>query len=1040
MAMTAFELVGLLTLNTTEFDKGLSSAKTSANNFGSKLVSGLGKVAAVGTAVLGAATAGATAFAKSAVSAGSVFDTAMGGVAATMGETMEEMEQNVGEVDTAYGHFAGTLRDFAIFMGQNTTFSATQAARALNYMALAGYDAQESMSMLPSVLSMAAAGSMDLALASDMITDTQSALGLSFERTSQMVDEFAKAAATGNTSVQQLGEAFLRVGGLAKNLNEGIVTLSDGTLAEVDGVQELEIAFTAMANAGVKGVEAGTHMRNMLLKLSSPTKDGAKSLAAMGVSVFDATGKMKPLSEIFSGLSDAMGKMTQAEKLNVISELFNARDMASAEALLAAINNDWDAIGESILQADGSASQMSKTKLNNLAGDITLFRSALEAAYITLNDKLSPALRDFVQFGTKSVQDLTVAYQEGGLDGLMEGLGDSLSEGISIIFTKMPDFIDAGGKLLGALGQGMVDNSDILIKSGFKIVKTLRKSFLKAIPGMIDVRLTLVESVFDAIGNADGEFGSEIQDFLKKIGEVLTKHGPMLWSSVKGLVGRLITKAANALPGLMKSVTDSLKTWAKDQPWVQSIVDAIEKIPEKFEEFKGKVKEVFDKIKGYADEVDIEGFKNKWDEAIAKVKEVWDSLSEKAGEVWDKIKGYVEGIDIEALKQAWEDATAKINDSWTHLQEVLQPVFDWLAETWDKLKAKFSEWLSQFDEYVTSGDAAKDTTDTLKSAIDFLGDAISGVIDFLANIITKLTEFVDWLNSGSMEADALKGAIMGIIAAFGLYEAGMLAVKVATAAWTAAQWLLNAALSANPIAIVIAAIAALVGAIIYLWNNNEEFRTAILAMWANIQETTANVVAAFKKFFTEDIPSFFNKMWEKAKEIGNNLKEFFTETIPGYIQTAVDFLAGLPGKALSWGKDLIDNFVSGIKGKISAVTDAVKEVAGKVADFLGFSEPDKGPLSNFHTFAPDMMELFMKGVRDNENELQATVGHAFDFENLINSPTTSSENGDVASKRAARGGNNYTINVNQPVSTPADMLREIRTEAQYGLMIGEELA
>lgn len=1020
MAMTAFELVGLLTLNTTEFDKGLSSAKTNANNFGSKLASGLGKVAAIGTAVLGAATAGATAFAKSAVSAGSVFDTAMGGVAATMGSTMEDMEQNVGEVDTAYGHFAGTLRDFAIFMGQNTTFSATQAAGALNYMALAGYDAQESMSMLPSVLSMAAAGSMDLALASDMITDTQSALGLSFERTSLMVDEFAKAAATGNTSVQQLGEAFLRVGGLAKNLNEGFVTLSDGTLAEVDGVQELEIAFTAMANAGVKGAEAGTHMRNMLLKLSSPTKDGTKALAAMGVSVFDATGKMKPLSEIFSGLSDAMGKMTQAEKLNVISELFNARDMASAEALLAAINNDWDAIGESILKARNeeegysAATEMSKTKLNNLAGDITLFRSALEAAYITLNDKLSPALREFVQFGTKSVQDLTVAYQEGGLDGLMEGLGDSLSEGISIIFTKMPDFLDAGGKLLGALGKGLADNSDVLIKSGFKIVKTLRQSFLKAIPGMIDVGLTLVENVFDAIGNADGEFGSEIQDFLKKMGEVLTKHGPQLWSSVKGLVGRLITKAANALPDLMKSVTDALKKWAEDHPWAQSIVDAIEKIPEKFKKFKDKAKEVFEKVKDYADKVDVEGFKQKWDDAIAKVKEVWDSLSEKAGEVWDKVKGYVEGIDIEALKQAWEDATTKISDAWTHLQETLQPVFDWLAETWDKLKAKFSEWIDKFNEYVTSGDASKDTTDALTTAIDLLGTAISSAIDFIADIITKLTEFVDWLNSGSVEADALKGAILGIAAAFGLYEAGLLAVKVATAAWTAVQWLLNAALEANPIVLIITLIAALVGAIIYLWNNNEEFRNFILDMW--------------------------QKIWDKLKEIGNNLKTFFTETIPGYIQTAVDFLAGLPGKALSWGKDLIDNFVSGIKEKISAVTDAVKEVAGKVADFLGFSEPDEGPLSNFHTFAPDMMDLFMKGIRDNEDELQAVVGHAFDFESLIGSPTTSGVNGDVANKGAARGGNNYTINVNQPVSTPADMLREIRTEAQYGLMIGEELA
>lgn len=308
-----------------------------------KEFSGLGKTGgnaltvALGTALSGAAGAIAggvmntlsggisaiTDFGKASVASGAQFDTSMSQVAATMGTTVDKIED---------------LRNFAQEMGATTTFSATQAADALNYMALAGYDANTSMQMLPNVLNLAAAGNFDLARASDMVTDTQTAFGISLERTAQMVDEMAKAASTGNTSVEQLGDAFLVVGGLTQELNGGLIQMGPGVLRSVDGVQELEIALTAMANAGIKGSEAGTHMRNMLLKLSDPTKDGAMALEAMGVSVFNTEGQMRSLADIFGDLNNKMDDMTQQEKISVISDLFNTRDIASAEALLNAVD------------------------------------------------------------------------------------------------------------------------------------------------------------------------------------------------------------------------------------------------------------------------------------------------------------------------------------------------------------------------------------------------------------------------------------------------------------------------------------------------------------------------------------------------------------------------------------------------------------------------------------------------------------------------------------------------------------------------------
>ncbi len=425
--MNVFDLSAKITMDINGYLKGMDTAKAIA----------ISTMSAIGGEV--------SKFMTDSVNVGMEFDKSISQVAATMGKTVTEMGDTVETVDTQFGTFTGNLREYAQYMGRNTAFSATQAADALNYMALAGYDTQKSMQMLPNVLNLAAAGQMDLARASDMVTDTQTAFGIGTLRTTQMVDEMAKAASTGNTSVEQLGDAFLVVGGLAKELNGGMVTLSDGTKKSTDGVQEMEIALTAMANAGVKGSEAGTHMRNMIMKLSSPTKEGAEQMEKLGVSIFDTDGKMRSLSEIFGDLNVSMSKLTQEEKIQAISDLFNARDLSSAEALLAAISQDWNAIGESILEAKGSAAEMAETQLDNLAGDITLFESALEGAQIALSDSVTPALREFTQFGTEAVQALTEAFL-----GLPEPIQTTIGM-IGLVGGKIaevtPSIISMGGSL-----------------------------------------------------------------------------------------------------------------------------------------------------------------------------------------------------------------------------------------------------------------------------------------------------------------------------------------------------------------------------------------------------------------------------------------------------------------------------------------------------------------------------------------------------------------------------------------------------------------
>lgn len=437
--MNVYDLQAKIGLDSSGYEAGLKSAGDQGKAFGEKLSGLMSSVANTVAATLEKAASETTKFLADSVKVGADFDSAMSQVAATMGTTADQITE---------------LRDFAQEMGASTQFSATQAAEALNYMALAGYDAETSMEMLPNVLNLAAAGGMELARASDMVTDTQSAFGISLSRTKQMVDEMAKAASTGNTNVEQLGDAFLTVGALAQELNGGFVTLAGGTKANADGIQELEIALTMMANAGIKGSEAGTHMRNMLLKLADQTPEGAQAFTDLGVAVYDSAGQMRSLKDIFGDMNTAMSRLTQQDKLQKISAIFNTRDTASAEAIMNAMAQDWDRIGAAILDANGAASAMAETQLDNLAGDVTILKSAWEGVQIAVSDLVSPQLRTGVQFITNTLSNLTNALRGNGRGGI-EAVWDNA---IGKIRTKIAEFVtydlpELPGKIWDVLGK-----------------------------------------------------------------------------------------------------------------------------------------------------------------------------------------------------------------------------------------------------------------------------------------------------------------------------------------------------------------------------------------------------------------------------------------------------------------------------------------------------------------------------------------------------------------------------------------------------------
>lgn len=446
----------------------------------------LGTVA--GSALKGAATAVAAAttaaggLAAASVKVGSNFESSMSQVAATMGLTTADIANGSEEFEI--------LAQAAKDAGATTAFSASQASEALNYLALAGYDAQTAADALPAVLNLAAAGSMDLAYASDLATDAMAALGIeaSNENLTRFGDEMAKTASKANTSVAQLGEAILTVGGTAKSLT--------------GGTTELNAALGVLANRGIKGSEGGTALRNVILSLSAPTDKAADAMKSLGLEVYDASGNMRPLNEIFKDLNASMENMSEGEKTQVLNEIFNKVDLKSAQALLAGCGDEFDNLADAIANSGGAMQDMADTQLDNLKGDLTILQSGLEGLGIAAYEGMQGPLREAVQLATSMVGDISAAFNEGGLTAAVGAVGGALADMVTYVAGLAPQMIDAGVGLLTSLISGIQQNLPALASGAVEIVTSLVNGIATMLPQLATTAVQLVTALANGIAAA----------------------------------------------------------------------------------------------------------------------------------------------------------------------------------------------------------------------------------------------------------------------------------------------------------------------------------------------------------------------------------------------------------------------------------------------------------------------------------------------------------------------------------------------------------
>lgn len=429
------DLVFNTRINTEGFQSGLSEIQQQTRGLSGTTQTALGTLAA--NAAMSVANAVKDAFTEAAsyvVETGKSFEASMSQVTATMGLTTASEEYEV-------------LSAAAKEMGATTKYSATQAGEALNYLALAGYSAENSVKALPTVLNVAAAGGIDLAYASDMITDSMSALGLEMSDLTGFSDKLAKTSQKSNTSVAQLGEAILTVGGTAKSL--------------AGGVDELNTMLGLIADNGIKGAEGGTALRNIILSLSAPTDTAAAALKELNVQAFDSDGNLRELSDVFGDLNTALAPLTDEEKTQFLNKIFNKVDLKAVNALLGTTSTRFDELRGYIEDCDGAAAQMAETMSDNLEGDMQILNSSLEAVGVSTYEKFSGPMRE-------AVQEITGIFDE--LNEKINGeLGDkleTLAEKLGDIAVQAAEFaVDEGiPKLIDALGW-ICDHGDELLNA-----------------------------------------------------------------------------------------------------------------------------------------------------------------------------------------------------------------------------------------------------------------------------------------------------------------------------------------------------------------------------------------------------------------------------------------------------------------------------------------------------------------------------------------------------------------------------------------------
>lgn len=681
------------------------------------------------------------------------FDSAMSQVAAVSGATGKDFD---------------ALRNKAREMGAKTKFSATEAAEAMNYMAMAGWKTEDMLDGIEGVMNLAAASGEDLATTSDIVTDALTAFGLSAKDSGHFADILAAASSNANTNVSMMGETFKYCAPIA-----GALGFSAEDTAEAIGL---------MANAGIKSSQAGTALRTIMNNLAGDVKISGKAIGDVTIATTNADGSMRDLSDILADCRSAFGNLTESEKAQAAESLVGKNAMSGFLALMNAGQGDIDKLSSAIDNCDGSAEKMAMTMQDNLAGQLTILKSQLQELAISFGDILMPAIRSIVSKlqgfvdklngmdeGTKRTI-VTIALLVASIGPLLVIIGTAISKiGVAMQgfvklangISKLKIAIQGGTGVLGKLGAALGGISAPVL-AVVAVIAVLVAAFVhlwKTNEGFRDAMIGTWNRIKDTISgfcqgivdrlNALGFQFTDIVDVLKTVWNGFCQVLAPIFEGVFNNIANILSTVTGVITGIL-DVFIGIFTGNWSQAWtgVKEIFSSI------WNGISSFFTNILNVIKGVADVV-LGWFGTSWNEVWTNIKTffegIWNGIATFFTTIWETLKNVVT-VGIMAigsiLSAAFDIITLPFRFIWENCKEIIISV-------WDAIKSKVTTVIHAVASVIST------VMNAIKTVFSTVWNAIKTVVTTVVNAIKSVvtTVFNAIKNTATTVWNAIKNAV-----------------------------------------------------------------------------------------------------------------------------------------------------------------------------------------------------------------------------------------------------------------------------------------
>lgn len=626
-------------------------------------ITGIGeKLMPASVAVVGLGTA--------AVKTAADFDTAMSQVAAVSGATGDDLD---------------ALREKAREMGAKTKFSASEAAEAMNYMAMAGWKTSDMLSGIEGIMNLAAASGEDLATTSDIVTDALSAFGLTAADSGHFADVLAAASSNANTNVSMMGETFKYCAPVA-----GALGYSCEDVAEAIGL---------MANSGIKSSQAGTAMRTMMTKLQGELKLSGAAFGEITVQTANADGSMRELGDILGDLRVAFSQMTESEAAAAAETLVGKNAISGFLAVMNAAPADIDKLSSAIANCDGTSQQMADTMQDNLAGQLTILKSQLEELAISFGEMLMPVIRDIVGHIQKFVDKLN-SMDEGTRKVILT---------IAAVVAALGPVLIIIGKVISAVGTIMT----IIPKIG-PAITAVKGAFAGLNAVMAANPIILIIAAIAALVAAFIYLWNNCEGF--------RQFWIDLWEGIKSVVSTCVEAIKNFFSGVIDFVKNNWQGLLL--LLVNPFVGAFKLLYDNCEGFRVFIDNLWANIKA--------GIETAWTAIKEFFTTVWTAISETATTIWTAVSEFFIGL--------WTSITETISTVWTSITTFFATTWMTISEgvstAWTAICNFFTNIWTTISTFIST--TANNIWNTLTTVWNNILSTISSIVNTLATTISTV--------------------------------------------------------------------------------------------------------------------------------------------------------------------------------------------------------------------------------------------------------------------------------------------------------------